>query len=187
MSPSPAVLAINCSPTSGGRTRTALEAVLAGAAAEGAAVELVELAADDGLAVDAALEAIAKADAFVFGSPMYRASYAAPFKVLMDAVPRGMWGETSAPLTGRAVAIVATAASDHHFLGPAAMRDVLCDFFAAHLVSPGLYVPASGFDASKQLERPFAARAELQGRALVELAGAIEVAGSALAAVVPQA
>ncbi len=98
--------------------------------------------------------------AFVFGSPMYRATFAAPFKALMDAVPRGMHGEQSAPLTGRAAVTVATAASDHHFLGPAGMRDVLVDFFACHVVSPGLYVPAYGYDEHGALTEPFAGRAD---------------------------
>ena len=95
-----------------------------------------------------------------------------------------MHGERSAPLTGRAAVTVATAASDHHFLGPAGMRDVLVDFFACHVVSPGLYVPAYGYDEHGALAEPFAGRAELLGRALVELARAI-AASAALRAVTP--
>ncbi len=176
------VLGVNCSPTSGGKTRAAIEAVLAGAAATGAGTRLVELADGDDLASVVAL--LEESSAFVFGSPMYRATFAAPFKTLMDAVPRGMHGERSAPLAGRAAVTVATAASDHHFLGPAGMRDVLVDFFACHVVSPGLYVPAYGFGEGGVLAEPFAGRADVLGRALAELAGAI--AGStALGAVTP--
>jgi FMN reductase len=176
------ILGVNCSPSGGGKTRAAIEAVLGGAAAAGAETRLVELAdGDDLAAVVAALEA---GSGFVFGSPMYRATFAAPFKALMDAVPRGMHGEQSAPLTGRAAVTVATAASDHHFLGPAGMRDILVDFFACHVVSPGLYVPAYGFGEDGALAAPFADRADLLGRALAELAAAI-AASSALRAVTP--
>jgi hypothetical protein len=64
------------------------------------------------------------------------------------------------------------------------MRDILVDFFACHVVAPGLYVPAAGFDEHGALAEPFAGRAALQGRALVELAGAVG-ASSALRAVTP--
>lgn len=165
------VLAVSCSPSVGGRTRTALEAVAVGARAEGADVTIVELGTLASL--DELNAELDKADAFVFGSPMYRASYAAPFKALMDQIPRGLFGADRAPLTGRAVLTVATAASDHHLLAPSAMRDILVDFFAAHLVSPGLYVPGAGYDGSGALTEALAGRAELMGRALVELATAI--------------
>ena len=124
------ILAVNCSPTHGGKTRTALQGVLAGAEKAGADTTVLELAdhAGDYAPVLAAMNAV---DAFVFGSPMYRAAYTAQFKALMDSTPRGQWGETDAPLTGRAVLTVATAASDHHLLGPGSMRDVLVDFFSA--------------------------------------------------------
>lgn len=176
------VLGVNCSPSGGGKTRAAIEEVLAGAAAAGGETRLVELADGDDLAT--VLASLSASSAFVFGSPMYRATFAAPFKALMDAVPRGMHGEQSAPLTGRAAVTVATAASDHHFLGSAGMRDVLVDFFACHVVSPGLYVPAYGYDEQGALAEPFAGRAELLGRALVELARAID-ASAALRAVTP--
>lgn len=177
------VVALNCSPSGGGKTRTALEAVLAGATVAGAATELVELAGVDDFAP--VVDRLGRADAFAFGSPMYRATFATPFKALVDATPRGMYGEDKAPLTARAALTVATAASDHHFLGPASMRDVLVDFFAAHVVSPGLYVPASGFEDGN-LAPGFAERAGLMGRALVELAAAIR-GSTALRALTPNA
>jgi FMN reductase len=179
------VLAVDCSPAGTGSTSRVLAAVLAGAQSAGAATTLMRLASDDGDPIPEVLAALSDAEAFVFGSPMYRATYAAPFKVLLDQTPRGMWGETQAPLTARAVALVATGASDHHFLGLASMRDVLVDFFAAHVVSPGLYVPRSGFGDDRELLEPHADRARLQGVALLELAQAIRTS-SALGRVTPQ-
>lgn len=166
------VLGLNCSPATGGRTAEALRTVLAGAEQLGAATELVEVCSFSD--VGDVVARMVQADAFVFGSPMYRASYAHAFKMLLDATPRGLYGTADAPLTARAVAVVATAGSDHHFLGPQAMRNVLVDFFAAHVVSPGLYVAGSGFTEERRLTIEMADLARNQGAALVELARAIE-------------
>jgi len=173
------VLAVDGSPASGGRTATALEAVLAGAREAGATeTELVPAA--EGLA------AAEGADAFVLGSPVYRASYAAPLKGFLDALPRGMWGESAAPVTGRAVAIVATGATWHHFLALHDLRNVLAAFFAAWVVPPGLYVPHEGFTEDRLLAEPFAERAAASGRAVVELTRAL-AASDALRGATPQA
>lgn len=180
------VLAIDCSPSGPGRTATALAAILAAGESAGAATELLHLGGADATPQPEAVAKLNGADAFVFGSPMYRATFSTPFKSLLDATPRGMWGETEAPLTARAVAIVATGASDHHFLGLASMRNVLVDFFAAQVLSPGLYLPHTSFTEDRQPAAGPAERARLQGVALVELARAI--AGStALGAIEPQA
>lgn len=161
------VVAISCSPSVGGKTRAAIQAVLDGASAAGASTSLIELGAEPDYA--AALEAIRAADAVVFGSPMYRATYTAQFKALTEAIPRT---PTDSPLTGRAVLTVATGGSDHHALGMAGMRDILVDFFAAHVVSPGLYVSPSVIEGDA-LNAATADRAATMGRALVELATAI--------------
>lgn len=162
------ILGVDGSPTGDGRTRTALEAVLEAAAAAGATTELVSLRDGD--------PDLGSADAFVLGSPVHRASFAAPLKAFLDRVPRGMWGETMQPLTGRAVAIVLTGASWHHFRALDDLRNVLASFFAAHVLVPGLYVPSEGFDADKRLTERFTAPATAQGTALVSLAAAVEAA-----------
>jgi FMN reductase len=174
------VVAFDGSPTGGGRTLAVLEAVLVGTGSETVAVGL------ETSGVEAALAEAERADAFVFGSPVYRATYAAPLKSLLDALPRDMWGEQSAPVTGRAVAIVATGASFHHFLALDSLRNVLAGFFAAHVVPPGLYVPREGFGEDGSLSEEYAELARLQGRALVELAQALE-RSQTLRALKPQA
>ena len=98
------ILALDGSPSGGGRTATALAAVLAAAADAGADTALLSLCTP--AETDAARDAVERSNAFVIGSPVYRASYAAPLKAFLDRLPRGMWGETTAPITGRAVAIV---------------------------------------------------------------------------------
>jgi FMN reductase len=86
------VVGVVGSPNLGGRTRVAVDAVLRGAAGEGAETKLFELAGDKPDEVRAALE---RADAVVFGSPVYRAEATAKLKALLEGTPRGMWGETS--------------------------------------------------------------------------------------------
>jgi FMN reductase len=163
------VLAVDCSPTGSGRTRAALAAVLDGAATTGASVSTLGIADDIG----PALEGIVAADAIVLGSPVYRASYAAPLKALLDAVPRSNGGRPESPLTGKPVAIVYTGATLHHFLAPDSLRSVLAGFFAAHVLPPGLYVPRHGFTNDLTLVEPYAEQTRLQGGALVELVGTL--------------
>jgi FMN reductase len=175
------VLAVDGSPTGAGRTLTAIEAVLAGAGVE---AEVLGLAEADG--VDRALAAAEESDAFVLGSPMYRASYAAPLKAFLDRLPRGMWGEQTAPITARPVVIAGTGATWHHYLGLDPLRSILAGFFCAHVIPPGLYVPHEGFDEERRLRPDFEAAAQAQGAALAEL-GEMLPAAPALTGLRPQA
>src|SRR5438105_13016946 len=84
-----------------------------------------------------------------------------------------MQGEEAAPLRARAVAIVLTGASLHHFLALDSLRNVLSGFFGAFVVPPGLYVPHAGFSEAGELADEWREQAVLQGRALVELARVI--------------
>jgi FMN reductase len=165
------VVGVVGSPNRGGRTRVAVDAVLRGAAGEGAETQLFELAGEEPDQVRAALE---RADAAVFGSPVYRADATAQLKSLLEGTPRGMWGETSAPLQGTACATVLTGASDHHFLADEKLRSILGGFFATQVLSPGLYLASAAFaDEGRALGEDAQLLAETHGRALVELAAAV--------------
>jgi FMN reductase len=166
----PSVLAVDGSPTHGGHTRAALDRVSLAAAERGASVETIAIGADDAGGVDSVVERLPTADAFILASPVYRASFATPLKRLLDAVPRTGGAPPDSPLSGKAVAIVYTGASLHHFLALDGLRSVLAGFFAAHVVPPGLYVPREGFDDGLELVEPYAESARRQGEALVELA-----------------
>jgi FMN reductase len=166
---SPRVIAIDGSPTAGGRTRAALDAVSSAVVDAGASLETIALGGD-GVGVEHAVEALAGADAVVLASPVYRASSATPLKQLLDAIPRSGTAPLESPLSGKAVAIVYTGASLHHFLALDSLRSVLAGFFAAHVVPPGLYVPREAFDEDLKLRDPYADHAHRQGAALVELA-----------------
>lgn len=165
------VVAVVGSPKAGGRTRVAVDGVLRGAAAQGAATGVLELAEADPDEVQAALEA---ADAVVFGSPTYRADITSGLKALLDATPRGASYENGDPLRGTTCATVLTGASDHHFLAVEKVRGILGGFFGAQLLSPGLYFPGAAFTADgTALGDDARELAQRHGRALVELATAV--------------
>jgi len=134
------VVAVIGSPHAGGRTRVAVDAVLSGAAQEGAETRVVELA---DTSVPDAVAALGEADAAVFASPTYRADITAQLKALLDATPRGMKYESGDALRGTVCATVLTGASDHHFLAVEKVRGILGGFFGAQLLSPGLYSASS--------------------------------------------
>jgi len=165
------VLAIVGSPEAGGKSAAAAEAVLVGAREAGAQVSLVELAnVEFG---DDLVRALEEAEAFVFAAPVYRARAAFPLKMFLDRVPRGMWGEASAPLRGKACAVVLTGASWHHFLAVDELRGVLASFFATQVLSPGLYLPSEAFTEAKGLSHEWAEVATAHGAALADLARAV--------------
>lgn len=164
-----AVLAVDASPTRGGRTRAALDAVSSAAAQAGAVVETIGLG-DGGSGLQPVLSALASAEAVVLASPVYRASFAAPLKQLLDAVPREAPPSLRSPLRAKAIAVVYSGASLHHFLALDSLRGILAGFFAAHVVPPGLYVPGEAFDEELALREPYAEHARLQGAALVAFA-----------------
>jgi FMN reductase len=179
------LLAIDGSPTGGGRTQLVLRAILDASRAD--QTELITLAERDVQAIGQVVDQLEQADGFVFGSPIYRATYAWPLKLLLDHLPRGMWGEPTAPLRGKPVAIAMTGASLHHFLALNDLRGVLSVFFAAHVLPPGLYVPREGFDEpGTSLQDPYAKQADLTGRALAESAELL-ARSSALRLLEPQA
>jgi FMN reductase len=177
------VLAVDGSPSGGGRTRAAIGAVAAAVGEAGGAVETIGLAEPDGQA--RALAALEGVEAVVLGAPVYRAGAAAPLKQLLDLIPRDP-EERCSPLVGKPVVIVHTGASLHHFLALDSLRSVLAGFFAAYVVPPGLYVPREGFADHGGLLEPYALQAAVQGTALVEFAQTLR-AVPALTAVRPQA
>jgi FMN reductase len=160
-----------------------VRAVLDGAEQAGAQTELMSL---EDFSIDEAIDQVEAADGVILGTPVYRASFAFPLKMFLDHLPRGLGAETRAPLRGKSVAILATGASLHHFLALNDLRNVLCTFFAAHVMPPGLYVSREAFTEDDRLVPDVARQAESQGVAIVELAGALSTSPT-LRSLVPQA
>ena len=175
------VLGLVGGPEPGGRTSTAVAGVLAGAADSGAKTTLLELSQTP---ADEIAAALADADAFVFGSPVYRATYSALLKGVLEATERGKWGEKTAPLQGKAAATVLTGASAHHFLASGGLRNVLAGFFAVQVLSPGLYFDHGHYTDRTTLTPDSATLAATHGAALVDLGAAVR-SSPALRAVNP--
>jgi len=115
------------------------------------------------------MQSLAAAGAVVLGTPMFRSTYAAVLKEFLERVPRG--GPTErfdGPLRAKAVAIVATGGSHHHFLGADPLIAVLVRYFGAYVLPPVLYgVIRSGGDGT--LEPALVDDATRFGRALAAL------------------
>jgi FMN reductase len=176
------VLGVVAGPEPGGRTAAAVAGVLAGAEKAGATTSLLELSQ---AGADGVIAAFADADAVVFGSPVYRATYSALLKDLLERTERGKWGEKSAPLKATAAATVLTGASGHHFLAVADLRSVLAGFFAVQVLSPGLYFDHGAYVDRSTLTEDSAGLAAAHGAALADLASAIR-GSAALSAITPQ-
>lgn len=181
------VLGLVGSPSIRGRTSAAVGAVLAACAdSESETIELGELGfpLDDGTGQrEGVIASIASADAVVIGTPIYRASFSGLLKSWLDFVPRGAGGEPG-PLRAKPVAMVATGASDHHFLAIDRATAILCGFFSAYVVPPGLYAQHEDF-VDGELSGALREHAGRTGAALVALADALGDS-PALASVRPQ-
>lgn len=181
------LLGIVGSVSEGSRTRAAVETALEAAAdADDVTTEILHLAeydldTADGRQLDDytgdtadALELIVESDAYVVGSPVYRASYSGALKNLFDMVPRGMWQADVAPFEDSAVGLVATGATPHHYLAIDEQLRPVMAFFGAHTVGGGVYAHDDQFEDSRVVDDDVAARLERLGRATVELSQSID-------------
>jgi len=122
--------------------------------------------ADDTASVIGELD---RADAVLFASPVYRASFTGALKNLLDLTPIDA-------LRGKACGIIAMGASQHHYLGVDwHLRDVLA-WFGAVPLPVSVYLSSADFTEGELAE---AARAELGElvQALTGLAKALRAAG----------
>lgn len=178
-SPVPELVAVVASGP-GGRTDALVEAVLAPAVAMGAEVLTLHLGHEpSGPDLKEAVAALDGADAFVLGTPTYRGTYTGVLKQFVDLVPRGgPDAGFASPWRAKPIALVATGASEHHFLGLDPLAAMLSRFYAAYVVPPPLY----GYRPD---DPQAAAAARALGDALLAQAEAVS-ASDALGAVTPQ-
>jgi FMN reductase len=181
------VLGVVGSPTAGGRTSAAVAAVLAGASGAGCRTTLIELAgtSNGSTSLESVTAEIDAADAVVVGSPVYRAGHSALLRTLLEQIQRGAPGERSAPLRGKAAALVMCGNSARHYLAVDGLRNVLAGFFATQTLSPGLFLDQSAFRDGAVLEDDARALAARHGAALVDLARAVR-GSTALRGLTPQ-
>lgn len=178
------VLGISGSLTAGrSTTRAALDLALEGAGEAGAHVrtdvlDLRDFALEfcDGRPVEAygddtrrALALVEGADAYVVATPMYRASYTGALKNLLDLVPNDPGGAD--PLRGKAVGLVATGGSHHHFLALEHELRPLFGFFGSQTLNRAVYVARGDLTDERTLQGPRVEELRALGRELVALAG----------------
>jgi len=153
-------------------TRLLVETVLAGAAAKQADTELIDLsltpidfaankaATDYSPDTQRVLELAGRADGFVFGSPIYRATYTGVLKNMFDLMPvEAMLGKTAA--------LVATGGSLHHYLALDFTFRPIMTFFNMHTVPGVLYGSREQFLPEQQLGPELRQQAESLGEDLV--------------------
>lgn len=192
------VLGIVGSVSETSKTRSAVEVALdAAAETRGVDTEVLHLAEYDLVTADgrgldayegdtaAALEKIVEADAYVVGTPIYRGSLSGALKNLLDMVPRGMWQADVAPFENAAVGLVATGATNHHYLAIDQELRPIFGFFGAHTVGGSVYATDDHFGDEAVTDDEVRDRLADLGRATVELTRAIDEA-DALGGLGPQ-
>jgi NAD(P)H-dependent FMN reductase len=153
-------------------TRLLVERVLAAAAADKADTELIDLsqtpidfaankaAEEYSAATQRAIELAGRADGFVFGSPIYRATYTGVLKNFFDLMP-------VEAMLGKVAGLVATGGSFHHFLAlDLAFRPIMT-FFNMHTVPGVLYGSREQFLPEQELNEALREQAEALGQDLV--------------------
>jgi NAD(P)H-dependent FMN reductase len=174
------VLAICGSVALSRRTRTLLEAGLAAAAACGADVEtdLLDLHdtpldicdgrpdAEYSAGTQAAVARVVAADAYLIGTPIYRAAYTGALKNLFDLTPREQ-------LAGKVAGLLATGATDHHFLAVEHELRPVLSFFRCHTVPGVVYAAHRHFNPDGSLGEALAAAVRTLAQDTVALCRAI--------------
>jgi NAD(P)H-dependent FMN reductase len=171
------------SPNAAGRTRVVADAIARGIIRANGEIEMISLAGEPS---DGLIDACDNADGLLIGCPVYRGGMAYPLKTLLDHMPRGMWGETIAPLLGKSAGIYMTGASLDHYLAVDELRRVLCGFFACQVLAPGLYFSPADFIYDADLSDEANKTASLYGEALMSFGSAI-LGSEAIQALRPQA
>jgi FMN reductase len=181
------LLGIVGSISSPSNTRAAVEVALEAAEAEfGVSTRVLHLAdykidTADGRKLEQysgdtadALDQIINSKAYIIGTPVYRGSYSGLLKNLFDLIPRGKWQSDKAPLENRAVGLIATGATAHHYLSIAQELGPVLNFFGSHLVGSGVYAESSHFKDNKLTDDDIRQRLATLGKATVELSLAVE-------------
>lgn len=88
------------------------------------------------------LDKIAKADALIVGSPIYRGTYSGAFKNLFDLIPNDI-------LKGKVIGIIATGGSNHHYLAIEHQFKPLFGYFNAYIIPGGVYANNRHFSNGK--------------------------------------
>jgi len=171
-----AILGISGSLTKGGSTRAVIDAALQSAKARNPQIttEVIDLRyvtlsfcdgrplneyTDDTAQVVAKIQA---ADAYIIGTPIYRGSYTGSLKNLLDHIP-------VEAMMGKVAGLIATAATDHHYLSiDQELRPVLM-WFNLHLVPGSVYVRSNQLQGNTISDEQVSEHLRLLGEAVVDM------------------
>lgn len=152
----PILLGIHGSVSQPGRLYQALELALESAGGQGESVTtgLLHLGdhrisfadgrplPDYGDDTEAVVERVMGADMYLIATPIFRASFTASLKNLLDLVP-------AEGLMGKVCGLVAMGGSDHHYLAiDSQLRPVLA-WFGTHLVPGAVYLQSGQFEEGR--------------------------------------
>jgi FMN reductase len=143
------IAAVLGSVTPPGRLHRAVSEALARSAAEHVLLDLAEHPlpfAGTGTPDAPILDAIARADAVLLATPVYRATYTGVLKNLLDLLPV----ET---LSNKPVALVAMGATDHHHLGADWQLRAVLAWFGALVAPTSAYLTSADFSSGVPGER----------------------------------
>jgi NAD(P)H-dependent FMN reductase len=170
------LLGICGSSASSRRTRALIESALEGAqtADKDINIEIVDLSQvtldfcdgrpinEYSLDTQRVLEKVKNADAYLFGSPMYRGTMTGALKNLIDLIPDDY-------IKGKAAGLVATGGSDHHYLGLDLGFRTAMAFFRVHTIPGVLYHSRFTVENGRIEEDKVRNQAEQFGNDLVQL------------------
>lgn len=108
------------------------------------------------------LKKVKNADAYIFGSPMYRGTMTGALKNLIDLIPDDY-------IRGKAAGLVATGGSDHHYLGLDLGFRTAMAFFQVHTIPGVLYHSRFSVENGRIVEEKVRNQAEQFGKDLVKL------------------
>lgn len=102
------------------------------------------------------------ADAYVIGTPIYRGSYTGALKNLLDHVP-------VEAMMSKVAGLIATGATDHHYLSiDQELRPVLM-WFNMHLVPGSVYARGNQLQGSEIIDEHLRAHLRSLGEAVIDL------------------
>lgn len=108
------------------------------------------------------LAKIKKADAYIFGSPMYRGVMTGALKNLLDLIP-------NEDVKGKAAGLVGTGGSDHHYLGVDLGLRTTMAFFQIHTLPGVLYKSKFEVENGEIVDEKVKLQAQEFGEDLVHL------------------
>lgn len=121
-----------------------------------------------------ALDLIVDSKAFLIGTPVYRGSYSGALKNLFDLIPRGKWQSDEAPLENRPLGLIATGATDHHYLSVSHELGPIASFFGSYQVGSGVYINSKQVKDNRIIDDKVRQRLQVLGKATVELSRSID-------------